>query len=714
MSNFKIVGNANPTVGQKEMYSVADTFSVNMPTANTVTNNPLFPEAKVNWSMQQLVGGNWIVKENTKKTGNEVPYTFTEATLEYDDLKIVAEKNGQEVSIKIKPKKSLERKIVTVTFLDENWNPPTRRFAYGDKIIARIHCVNLDGCHGKIVLYEDDEPYNVNTDYNRNNKFTTVPIFIEDGKAEAHFILNPNFAKLANSSGDKDHGNQEGEFHEYYITVEIFNQKPFESQNIEVQNPDYNDPQILRKNFHNNSPVNYYETKVEVLAQIREIGDSIREITNKALMVDSNHENWWTKKEDTCVCKGYDLSWGNKFTCEERKKVVQLCSNLWGESSEQEMANHLINCMALETGESFKPSIGFPNATGLVQFTDSAIEGMNINDKYNKGVKLTKERLSKMTILEQLDYVELYFKMWIDSGSQINNSLDMYMCIWCPAAVGKEDSFVCYSEEKDKKRRELNINAIQPYHRNKSIDGEYYSEKGNTILKGEKNKEITKGELYPRLKVKEVSGKMHKAIIRTCQNISTLDNPEIDIPKGIAWLESLEYLTMQEVLDGKEYPVPYKNDYGEKGRTEDSEFGLKNFDCSELVCRYLQKIEWSSKVKLLATKDLYNYAQKYPHRLEEHEKEYKPKKGDIFLWKNNTGGMGHTGIVMHYDETLDIVTTMEAVSSNEKSGAINKKVNLKGLTKCTWKREDYHLIGHEKKECTPCRFYTPKIHYTKL
>jgi hypothetical protein len=214
MSNFKIVGNDNPTVGQKEMYSIIDTFSVNMPSNNTVKNNPLFPESKINWSMQQLVGGNWIVKENTKKTGNEVPYTFTEATLEYDDLKIVAEKNGQEVSMKIKPKKSLERKIVTVTFLDENWNPPTRRFAYGDKLIARIHCVNLNGCHGKIVLYEDDEPYNINTDYNRNNKFTTVPILIEDGKSEAHFIIKPNFAKLANALGDKYNTKQEGEFNE--------------------------------------------------------------------------------------------------------------------------------------------------------------------------------------------------------------------------------------------------------------------------------------------------------------------------------------------------------------------------------------------------------------------------------------------------------------------------------------------------------------------
>ena len=41
------------------------------------------------------------------------------------------------------------------------------------------------------------------------------------------------------------------------------------------------------------------------------------------------------------------MLWGNKFTCDERKKVVQICSELWGEIKKREMANKLMVCMAL-------------------------------------------------------------------------------------------------------------------------------------------------------------------------------------------------------------------------------------------------------------------------------------------------------------------------------------------------------------------------------
>ena len=223
------------------------------------------------------------------------------------------------------------------------------------------------------------------------------------------------------------------------------------------------------------------------------------------------------KNGNSCVCKDYDLIWGIKFSCEERKKVVQICSEIWGESKKKEMANHLMACMALETGTSFKPDEGYSSggATGLVQWTGTAIDAMNKNNKYNNGKTLTKELLSKMKILEQLDYVKLYFKMWIDSGKVINDSLDMYMCIWCPAAVGKEDSFVCYSKE----------NNLKFYNANKSIDGEYYIEKStnskgvkvtNTVGNKDKDEQITKGELRPRLKVKEVAGLGNKTNMLDC------------------------------------------------------------------------------------------------------------------------------------------------------------------------------------------------------
>lgn len=223
------------------------------------------------------------------------------------------------------------------------------------------------------------------------------------------------------------------------------------------------------------------------------------------------------QSNSACICKDYDLLWGKKFTCDERKKVVQICSELWGEAKKKEMANQLMICMALETGEEFKTNTGYSSggATGLVQWTGTAIDAMNKNNKYNDGITLTKKALSEMTVIRQLDFVKLYFKMWMDSGKVINDSLDLYMCIWCPAAVGKEDSFVCYSEKDSSKY----------YNANKSIDGEYYREKYinskgkkvyNTVGQGAQDEKITKGELRPRLKVKEVAGKGYKARIFTC------------------------------------------------------------------------------------------------------------------------------------------------------------------------------------------------------
>jgi hypothetical protein len=141
--------------------------------------------------------------------------------------------------------------------------------------------------------------------------------------------------------------------------------------------------------------------------------------------------------------------------------------------------------MAIETGNEFLPSTGYAKggATGLVQWTGVAINAMNKNNKYNKGNELTKKKLAEMTVLEQLDYVELYFKMWIDSGKTINDSLDMYMCIWCPAAVGKEDGFVCYSKAKDEDLKKNNPDANQPYKSNSGIDGDYYDEKSQELSK---------------------------------------------------------------------------------------------------------------------------------------------------------------------------------------------------------------------------------------
>ncbi|MDR2917526.1 MAG: hypothetical protein LBV74_22260 [Tannerella sp.] len=163
------------------------------------------------------------------------------------------------------------------------------------------------------------------------------------------------------------------------------------------------------------------------------------------------------------------------------------------------MARELMICIAMETGETFNPAIGYPNATGLIQLTDIAITEMNKTrhkGKYNGGINFTKDNLKEMTVERQLDFVKYYFQMNLDNGKTVSNALDMYMCIWCPAAVGKDNNYVCYQR------------GTSAYTGNLSIDGETYDEKTHKIKATSKKGHITKGDLLPRYKEKKWNGEL--------------------------------------------------------------------------------------------------------------------------------------------------------------------------------------------------------------
>ena len=141
------------------------------------------------------------------------------------------------------------------------------------------------------------------------------------------------------------------------------------------------------------------------------------------------------KKEDNekCVCeeeyKG--LIWGNKVSCEFRKKVVEIANRLGKDP------NLLMAGMALETGRTFLPTAGKGTSyVGLIQFGDDAAES----------VGTTRADLLKMTALEQLDYVEKYLKK---KNDKIKTLTDFYLSILMPVDVGKgnEPNHVVFDNE---------------------------------------------------------------------------------------------------------------------------------------------------------------------------------------------------------------------------------------------------------------------------
>lgn len=127
-----------------------------------------------------------------------------------------------------------------------------------------------------------------------------------------------------------------------------------------------------------------------------------------------------------------EIAWGAKVTPAFKKKVIKIAAGL-GVSPD-----YLMACMAFETGGTFSPSIknaAGSGATGLIQFMPSTA----------KHLGTTVEALAKMDAVQQLDYVESYFKL---VNKPIRSLEDVYMSILYPAAVGRAADSALFTKGK--------------------------------------------------------------------------------------------------------------------------------------------------------------------------------------------------------------------------------------------------------------------------
>jgi hypothetical protein len=95
--------------------------------------------------------------------------------------------------------------------------------------------------------------------------------------------------------------------------------------------------------------------------------------------------------------------------------------------------NWLLAVISFETGGTFSPSVKnkLSGATGLIQFMPETAEGLGTSTA----------ALSRMSQVEQLEYVKRYFEKY-DKISSLN---DLYMAVLWPRGVGKPDSYVLFS-----------------------------------------------------------------------------------------------------------------------------------------------------------------------------------------------------------------------------------------------------------------------------
>ena len=141
---------------------------------------------------------------------------------------------------------------------------------------------------------------------------------------------------------------------------------------------------------------------------------------------------------------GPKIAWGMQVTGVFKSKVLKICKRL-------EMdPNHIMAAIAFESAGTFSPAIknaAGSGATGLIQFMPRTAQGLGT----------TTDDLAKMSAVEQLDYVEKYFKPHKGKCKSVS---DVYMAILWPAAVGKEDEFVLFDK----------FNRPETYVMNKGLD----------------------------------------------------------------------------------------------------------------------------------------------------------------------------------------------------------------------------------------------------
>ena len=133
-------------------------------------------------------------------------------------------------------------------------------------------------------------------------------------------------------------------------------------------------------------------------------------------------------------------------TEEFRRKAVDLAAGMGLD------AGLWLAVMSFETGGTFDPAIRNPQsgAVGLIQFTAKYAPIV---------VGKTTDELAAMTAVEQLDYVEKWYRYGA-AYERIKHPRDYYLTVFAPAGVGQDPGFVLYASPS------------KAYEQNKAMDAD--------------------------------------------------------------------------------------------------------------------------------------------------------------------------------------------------------------------------------------------------
>ena len=122
------------------------------------------------------------------------------------------------------------------------------------------------------------------------------------------------------------------------------------------------------------------------------------------------------------------LAWGAKVSAAFRETLFDVAAALGVEP------DYLMACIAFETGETFRSNIrnaAGSGAIGLIQFMPATARGLGTST----------EALARMSAVEQLDWVRMYFKPY---AGRLHTLSDVYMAILWPKAIGKPEDYILW------------------------------------------------------------------------------------------------------------------------------------------------------------------------------------------------------------------------------------------------------------------------------
>jgi len=435
----KISGNPSPVVGEKTTYMVTDWY----PATSAEERNP----AVVTWELFKKRPDGSFTTTNIKKVGDG-SFTFGEVAAKntYRLEAYLHQPEGKgSTTIDITPQPGEIPKInkVELRYADDS---PGTVFSYQEKLVANAQCVNLAGKKLLFTLWEDDA---AGEGHNSKNKFvdSKEAVVSRTGTATAEFILTKALMQKA-SQGERDPKELE-----FYVTVEYYKDRKHASENRVIKNLEYKPP-VQSSQAPKSTPkatgspaASKSDSKKETSGVFDSFTETVRSAWNELWdwaeskgTVKPDKKPAAPKPEgkttsvvngetkDSCLCKETKLFWGKHFTCQERKKIIEISHRLGCKP------DYLTSAMALETGGTFNPaivnSLGY---TGLIQIGTTAAADIN----RRKGTNVTAGKngnLKNMTKLEQLTYVEYYLEPY---KGKLNTLADFYLAILMPVDCGR-------------------------------------------------------------------------------------------------------------------------------------------------------------------------------------------------------------------------------------------------------------------------------------